>query len=66
MCNLGSCPAKDSKLDIYLYLTGQVVANYTAVQLGTIAAEGWVSVDTKVYYSGSALETWRDRSITCS
>lgn len=52
--NVGTDTAYNCKLHIILY-QGEVVAEDTYINLGTISGEGWRLVDSKVYYEGEAL-----------
>jgi hypothetical protein len=53
--NFGNNTANDAKIHVVLQQSGGVVANDTYVNLGSIGGESVVSVDTKVYYEGSAI-----------
>lgn len=55
--NVGTNAAYNCKLHVILY-QGQTVAKDTYINLGTIVGEGYVDVDEKVYYEGSALTNW--------
>jgi polyhydroxyalkanoate synthesis regulator phasin len=57
ICNVGTNWAYNCKLHVVAYQSG-VVAIDTHIILGTIAGESWTSVDSTVYYSGSALTDW--------
>jgi hypothetical protein len=58
VCNVGKNPAYNSKIHVVAYQSGGVVAIDTYIALGTMHGESWKRVDTKVYYSGSALTAW--------
>jgi hypothetical protein len=58
VCNVGTNIAYSSKIHVVAYQGGGVVAIDTYITLGTIYGESWTSVDTNVYYSGSALTSW--------
>jgi len=58
ICNVGTNWAYNCKLHVVAYQSGGVVAIDTYITLGTIAGESWTSVDSSVYYSGSALTSW--------
>ena len=55
--NVGTNTANNCKLHVILY-QGAVVAEDTYINLDTIVGESSVSVDSKVYYEGSALTDW--------
>ena len=58
ICNVGTNSAYNCKLHIVAYQSGGVKAIDTYIDLGTIYKESWKIVDSKVYYSGSPLESW--------
>ena len=58
--NVGTNTAYNCKLHVVLY-QGFVVAEDTYINLGTISGRTYTSVDSKIYYEGSALT---GRSIT--
>jgi chaperonin cofactor prefoldin len=58
VCNVGTNTAYSSKIHVVAYQSGGVVAIDTYIILGTIYGESWTSVDSSVYYSGSALVSW--------
>jgi chaperonin cofactor prefoldin len=58
ICNVGTNWAYNCKLHVVAYQSGGVVAIDTYITLGTITGESWTSVDSSVYYSGSALTSW--------
>ncbi|MBA7470395.1 hypothetical protein ES707_05680 [subsurface metagenome] len=58
--NVGTNTATNCKLRVVLY-QGFVVAEDTYINLGTISGRTYTSVDSKIYYEGSALT---GRSIT--
>jgi cell division protein FtsB len=58
VCNVGTNTAYNSKIHVIAYQSGGVVAIDTYITLGSISGESWTSVDTNVYYSGSALTGW--------
>ena len=55
--NVGTNMAYNCKLHIIIY-QGAVVAEDTYINLGIIEGEDFASVDSKVYYEGSALTDW--------
>lgn len=55
--NVGTNTAHNCRLHIILY-QGQTVAKDTYINLGTINGKGYVDVNEKVYYEGSALTDW--------
>lgn len=55
VCNVGGSTAYNSKLHVIAYQSGGIKAIDTYITLGDIASKWWVSVDTNVYYNGSAL-----------
>ena len=58
VCNVGTNIAYSSKIHVVAYQSGGVVAIDTYITLGTIYDELWTSVDSNIYYSGSALVSW--------
>ena len=62
VCNVGTNTAYKCRLHVVAYQSGGAVAIDTYISLGTISGESWRTVDTVVYYGGSALTSW---SITC-
>jgi hypothetical protein len=58
ICNVGNGTSYNSKLHVVMYQSGGVVAKDTYVSLGTISGESWRSVDSNIYYEGSALVDW--------
>jgi len=58
VCNVGTYIAYSSKIHVVAYQSGGVVAIDTYITLGTIYGESWTSVDSNIYYSGSALTSW--------
>jgi len=58
ICNVGTYTAYNSKIHVVAYQSGGVVAIDTYITLGTIYGESWTSVDSNIYYSGSALTGW--------
>jgi len=58
VCNVGTYTAYSSKIHVVAYQSGGVVAIDTYITLGTIYGESWTSVDSNIYYSGSALVSW--------
>jgi hypothetical protein len=58
ICNVGTNRAYNCKLHVVAYQSGGVVAIDTYITLGSIGGESWTSVDSKIYYSGSALVSW--------
>jgi len=58
ICNVGTNIAYNSKIHAVAYQSGGVVAIDTYITRGTIYGESWTSVDSNVYYSGSALVSW--------
>jgi len=58
VCNVGTNTAYSSKIHVIAYQSGGVVAIDTYIILGTIYGEIWGSVDSAIYYSGSALTGW--------
>ena len=55
--NVGTNTATNCKLHVILY-QGSVVAEDTYINLGTISGRTYTSVDSKIYYEGSALTNW--------
>lgn len=55
--NFGNSTAENSKIHVVLQQSGGVVAKDTYVDLGSVNGESVVSVDTRVYYEGSAIVT---------
>ena len=55
--NVGTNTAHNCRLHVIIY-QGQTVAKDTYINLGTINGEGYVDVNEKVYYEGSALTDW--------
>lgn len=55
--NVGTDTAYNCKLHVILY-QGEVTAEDTYINLGTISGEGWKGVDSKVYYEGEALTAY--------
>ena len=55
--NVGTYTAYNCKLHVILY-QGEVVAEDTYINLGTINGEGWKTVDSNIYYEGSALTAY--------
>jgi hypothetical protein len=53
--NVGNNTADDAKIHVVLQQSGGVVAKDTYINLGSVGGESVVSVDTKVYYEGSAI-----------
>jgi uncharacterized protein YoxC len=58
VCNVGTYIAYSSKIHVIAYQSGGVVAIDTYITRGTIYGESWTSVDSNIYYSGSALVSW--------
>jgi len=58
VCNVGTNTAYNSKIHVVAYQSGGVVAIDTYITLGSIGGESWTSVDSNIYYSGSALVSW--------
>jgi len=58
VCNVGTNTAYNSKIHVVAYQKGLVEAINKDIILGSIGGESWTSVDTNVYYSGSALIGW--------
>jgi len=58
ICNVGSHTAYNCKLHVVAYQSGGVVAIDTYINFGSVGGESWTSVDSNVYYSGSALTSW--------
>jgi hypothetical protein len=58
VCNVGTYPAYNSKIHVVAYQSGGVIAIDTYSTLGTTMGESWTSVDSNIYYSGSALTGW--------
>ncbi|MCJ7613215.1 hypothetical protein MUO71_00410 [Candidatus Bathyarchaeota archaeon] len=56
--NVGPVAAQNCRLQVMLF-QGDVVANDTYIDLGTIEAGSYVEVSRNVYYSGNALTNWR-------
>lgn len=57
VCNVGTNIAYNCKLHAIAY-QGGVVAIDTYITLGTVSGESWRSVDSAIYYTGSALTSW--------
>jgi len=55
--NVGTDTAYNCKLHVVAY-QGAVIAIDTYIELGTIYGEDKKSIDSNVYYSGSALTSW--------
>ncbi|MDQ1279738.1 MAG: hypothetical protein QG670_1000 [Thermoproteota archaeon] len=55
--NVGNSSAYNSQIHITLY-QGAVVAEETSIGLGDILGEYRVSIDQKIYYTGSNLTNW--------
>ena len=55
--NVGTNAAQNCRLHVTLY-QGDVVANDTYIELGTIADGSWKDVATDIYYEGVALTNW--------
>lgn len=55
--NLGTGSARDCRLHVRLY-QGDIVANDTYVEIGTINAGTCVDVAANIYYTGEALTDW--------
>ncbi len=55
--NVGTDAATNCKLHVIIY-QGAVVTEDTYINLGTIPGRDYTSVDSKVYYEGSALTDW--------
>ena len=55
--NVGTDYAFNCRLHVILY-QGEVVAEDTHVNLGTIIGEDYTTVDSKIYYEGEALTDW--------
>lgn len=55
--NVGTGPARNCKLHVTLY-QGNIIANETYIELGTIAAGYYKDVSSNIYYNGSALTNW--------
>ena len=55
--NVGTNTAYNSKIHVVLY-QGEVVAEDTYINLGTIVGEGYETVDSKIYYTGETLTGW--------
>ena len=55
--NVGTYTAYNCKLYVILY-QGQVVAEDTYINLGTINGEGSVTVNSIIYYTGVEIYTW--------
>jgi cell division protein FtsL len=55
--NVGTAPAYNCRLHVTLY-QGDIVANDTHIELGTIAAGSWKDVAANIYYEGVALTNW--------
>ena len=55
--NMGTGSARDCRLHVTLY-QGEIVANDTYVEMGTINAGTWVDVAANIRYFGEALTNW--------
>ncbi len=55
--NTGSNTAYNAKIHIIIY-QGAVVAKDTTINLGSINGQSSYNVDSKVYYTGSAITTY--------
>ena len=55
--NVGTYTAYNCKLHVVLY-QGEVVAEDTYINLGTINGEGWKTVDSQIYYEGEELTAY--------
>lgn len=55
--NTGSNTAYNAKIHVILY-QGSVVAEDTTINLGTISGKSSTNVDSKIYYTGSAITTY--------
>lgn len=55
--NVGTNTANNAKIHVVIY-QGATVAKDTTISLGSISGESYTSVDTKVYYTGSAITTY--------
>jgi len=53
--NVGTDAADNATIHVVLYQSGSVVAKDTYKDLGSVGGEAAVSIDTKVYYEGSAI-----------
>lgn len=58
LCNVNKNWAFKCKLHVVASQSDGVVAIDTYITLGTIAGESWTSIDSNIYYSGSALTSW--------
>ncbi len=55
--NVGTGPARNCRLHVTLY-QGNIIANETYIELGTIAAGYYKDVSENIYYDGTALTNW--------
>lgn len=58
ICNMGTNTAYNSRIHVVAYQSGGVTAIDTYITLGIISGQSCKSIDSKVYYSGSALTSW--------
>jgi len=58
VCNVGTNIAYNCRLHVVAYQSGGVIAIDTYIVLGVINGESWVTVEAKIYYTGSALTSW--------
>jgi TolA-binding protein len=57
VANTGTNTANNAKIHVIIY-QGATVAKDTTVTLGSISGKSSASVDTKIYYTGSAITTY--------
>lgn len=55
--NVGTGPAINCKLHVTLY-QGEIIANETHIELGTIASGYYKDVSINIYYDGPAITNW--------
>jgi hypothetical protein len=58
LCNVGTNWAYNCKLHVVAYQSGGVEVINTYISLDPMNGEWWRWVDSKIYYSGSALVNW--------
>jgi hypothetical protein len=59
ICNVGTNMAYNCKFYVVAYSGGlKVIDTYVTMGSGTIAGEYFVNVNTNVWYTGSALDSW--------
>ena len=58
VANTGTNTANNAKIHVILYQSGGVVAKDTTISLGSISGDSYATVETKIYYTGSAITSY--------